>query len=390
MVNEYSTNINWILEKQDDGTFFISGWDKDSKILNIDSQIIEDSLNNREHQNSYIMSKDMYETKKLIVNNFEKNNYSINSSCFTIVANGTSAAFISLLQMFKRGIQNILFIGPIYFTYYHLIKMYHKKMFYWNINPFSELSIDFNLLENEINKNNIKCIIITLPFFGTGLTLDMKELEELSYICTHNNIFLIIDYVYGNMEWKTPNKLHNYYLVDMTLKSEYCILYESIPKRIFLNGMKSAIIYSTSDIIKQINKDSEICQGSISFIQESLLNSVYEEKNNSLLIKTLQKAVSYAQNNYYLIKSLLIDTDFLVCNSNSGYFSLIAIPTKHFVSKHDKDIAIEIYQKCKILTIPHSRYYYSLPNYYCFRINLSLETSDLIHNIKKLLYICNK
>ena len=96
MVNEYSTNINWILEKQDDGTFFISGWDKDSKILNIDSQIIEDSLNNREHQNSYIMSKDMYETKKLIVNNFEKNNYSINSSCFTIVENDTSAAFISL------------------------------------------------------------------------------------------------------------------------------------------------------------------------------------------------------------------------------------------------------------------------------------------------------
>ena len=129
MVNEYSTNINWILEKLDDDVFFISGWDKDSKILNIDSQIIEDSLTNREHQNSYIMSKDMYETKKRIVNNFEKNNYSINSSCFTIVANGTSAAFISLLQMFKRGIQNILFIGPIYFTYYHLIKMYKKNCF---------------------------------------------------------------------------------------------------------------------------------------------------------------------------------------------------------------------------------------------------------------------
>lgn len=175
----------------------------------------------------------------------------------------------------------------------------------------------------------------------------------------------------------------------MVLKSKYCILYESISKKIFLNGIKSAIIYSNPEIIRQINIDSEICQGGISFVQESLLNVIYEHRFKSSIIKTIQEAINYAQNNYNLIKTLLMDTDFLICKSNSGYFTLIAIPLKYFKNKDDKSIAKEICQKYNILTIPHSRYYFNLPNFYCFRVNLAQETFPLISGIKKLLDIRN-
>ncbi len=389
LVQKFSTDINWLLDMLNEDILFISGWDKSSQILNSDNKIIEECLRHREHQNTYIMSKDMQETKKQIIKDFSINNHKLEIDCFTIVSNGTSAAFLSLLQMFKEGFKNILFIGPIYFTYYHLVNMFKGKLFYWNINPFCNIKFDFNTLEKEIIENNIECIIITLPLFGTGVSLDTNVLKQLFSICNNTGIYLIIDYVYGGMEWDNFNNLHNYLLTDMVLKSKHCIMYESISKKIFLNGIKSAIIYSNSEIIKNINIDSEICHGGISFAQESLLNTVYECQYKSIIIKTLQEAINHAQNNYKLIKALLIDTDFLICESNSGYFTLIAIPLKYFKNKEDKSIAKEICQKYNILTIPHSRYYFNVPNFYCFRVNLAQETDLLISGIKNLLNICN-
>lgn len=369
--------------------FFISGWDKSPQVLNLDNSIIEECLKSREHQNTYIMSKDMEETKKQIINEFYMNTHELEINCFTIVSNGTSAAFISLLQMYKKKFKNILFIGPIYFTYYNLVDIFQSKLFYWNINPFCDIVIDYDILKSELIENNIECIIITLPLFGTGVSLDFNVLKQLLAICNDTSKYLIIDYVYGGMEWGNSNNLHNYFLIDMALKSKYCILYESISKKIFLNGIKSAIIYSNPEIIKQINIDSEICQGGISFVQESLLNAIYEHRFKSSIIKTIQEAINYAQNNYNLIKTLLMDTDFLISKSNSGYFTLIAIPLKYFKNKDDKSIAKEICQKYNILTIPHSRYYFNLPNFYCFRVNLAQETYLLISAIKKLLDIRN-
>lgn len=368
---------------------FISGWDKSSHILNLENEIIEECLKHREHQNTYIMSKEMKETKKQIVREFYLNNHSLEINRFTIVSNGISAAFISLLQMFKKGFKNILFIGPIYFTYYHLVEMFQGELFYWNINPFCDLVIDFDVLKEELIDNNIDCIIITLPLFGTGISLNYNTLNQLLSICNYTKKYLIIDYVYGGMEWDHSNNLHNYSLIEMVLKSKYCILYESISKKIFLNGIKSAIIYSNPKIIKHINIDSEICQGGISFAQESLLNTIYECQYKSKVINTLQDAIIHAQNNYNLINTLLIDTDFLICKSNSGYFTLIAIPLKYFKDKDDKSIAKEICQRYNILTIPHSRYYFNMPGFYCFRVNLALETDLLILGIKKLLDIRN-
>ena len=368
---------------------FISGWDKSSQILNLDNKIVEECLRRREHQNTYIMSKDMNETKKQIIREFYLNNHNLEINRFTIVSNGTSAAFISLLQMFKKGFKNILFLGPIYFTYYHLVNMFQGNCFHWNINPFCDIVINFEILKKELIEKNIDCIIITLPLFGTGISLDSSLLKQLFSICNITRKYLIIDYVYGGMEWNHSNNLHKHLLIDMVLKSKRCILYESISKRIFLNGIKSAIIYSTPEIIKQINMDSEVCQGGISFAQESLLNIIYEYQYKTDIIKTLQEAINHAQNNYNLIKTLLIDTDFQMCKSNSGYFTLIAIPLKYFKNKDDKSIAKEICQRYNILTIPHSRYYFNIPNFYCFRVNLALETDSLILGIKKLLNIRN-
>ena len=55
-MNDYSTNIKDILDLIDKDSLFISSWDKEPLILNFSEQIIEKSINNTEHKNTYIVS----------------------------------------------------------------------------------------------------------------------------------------------------------------------------------------------------------------------------------------------------------------------------------------------------------------------------------------------
>jgi len=64
------------------------------------------------------------------------------------------------------------------------------------------------------------------------------------------------------------------------------------------------------------------------------------------------------------------------------------IPKSYFNSREDRAIAKELYQKTGVVTIPHSRYYYNSMNNYCFRVNLVIETNELLTAVQKILQIC--
>lgn len=389
-VNHYSTDIHDILElASNENAYFISSWDKNDRILNIDANLIEQSIHQQEHKNTYIMSKDMKILKKQISSYLNEQGIETPKECITIVSNGTSAAFISLLQTFKRGATNFLFIGPIYFTYIHLLNIFGKKIYHYDINLFEKITFDFTKLEREIQENDIHSLILIQPFFGSGIALNDSILEKFITLCEKQHIYLLIDYVYGNMEWDSFSHIHNTKLIQMTIKSDFCILYESISKRIFLNGMKNAIIFSSNKFISDINIDSEICLGSISYIQESLLHTIYSPNNITNVNQFIIDALECALNNYNLLCTLTLGTDFKLCKSTSGYFTLLGIPKIHFKSSNDQDIINELYNRTGIVTIPHSRYYYNSSKYYCFRINLATETPELLNAIEKLLHMCS-
>lgn len=389
LVNSYSTDIQDILAlAKNDNACFISSWDKNDQILNIDANIVEKSVYQQEHKNTYIMSKDMDILKDKIISYLNEQNLEISKDYMTIVSNGTSAAFISLIQAFKRNLINFLCIGPIYFTYIHLLNMFNKKLFHYNLNLFDEIDIDFITLKKELIDNDIHCIILIQPFFGSGIELPDSKLKRFISLCDEQEILLLIDYVYGNMEWDSKSHIHNSELLQMVTSSKYCVLYESISKRIFLNGIKNAIIFSTPQFIRNINIDSEICLGSISYIQESLLQTIYSPDNLQNVNLFITNALSYASGNYALLCTLILGTDIKLCKSTNGYFTLMEIPKSYFNSREDRAIAKELYQKTGVVTIPHSRYYYNSMNNYCFRVNLVIETNELLTAVQKILQIC--
>lgn len=389
LVKNYTTDITEIVElANNEDACFISSWDKSDQILNIDEKLIDQSIHQQKHKNTYIMSKNMETLKKKITSYLNEQGLLISKHNMTIVSNGTSAAFISLLQTFKNNVENFLCIGPIYFTYMHLLNIFKKKLYYYHINLFQEISINFAILKKELIDYNIHCIILIQPFFGSGINLRESELKEFILLCEEQKIYLLIDYVYGNMEWNSAYHIHNLKLIPLIVSSKYCFLYESISKRIFLNGMKNAVIYCSTQCINDINIDSEICMGSISYIQESLLDTIYSPRNLENVNCFIKDILAYASNNYNLLCTLTLNTDIKLCKSTSGYFTLMEIPKSYFESKLDSDIVKEIYKKTGVVTIPHSRYYYNSTNYYCFRVNLAIETNKLLSAVQTILQSC--
>ena len=386
LIKEYSTDIHDILElANQENAFFISDWDKNPYILNFDAEIIQKSLDHQEHINTYIMSKDMNDIKKSISSYFDNQGVRISPNQLTIVTNGTSAAFISILQTIKQGAQNFLCNGPKYFTYLHILKIFDRKLFHYDINLFDEIKFDFITLEKKILEKHIHSIILIQPFFGSGVNMTDNDLHEFIMFCEKNKIYLFVDNIYGNMDWHSSTHIHTTKLTQLVVNTKYCILYESISKRIFVNGIKNSVIFASSTHITNINIDSEICLGGVSYIQEALMQEIYLQKNIEKVNNFISNTLDYVANNYALLCTLILGTGFQVSKTICGYFTLFGIPKSIFSASTDKDIARELFEKTHIVTIPHSRYYFYLPDYYCFRINLAVEIYELVKAIEKIL-----
>ena len=164
LVDNYSTDIKDIIAlTNEENSYFISSWDKSDNLFNLNSSILNECINKQEHKNTYIMSKDMHELKSKISNHLSQNNIHICQNQFTIVSNGTSAAFISILQAVQNKVNNFLCIGPIYFTYLQLINILNKKLFYYYVNLFQNEESDLSNIYKEILNKNIQGIILIQP-----------------------------------------------------------------------------------------------------------------------------------------------------------------------------------------------------------------------------------
>lgn len=388
-ITEYSTDIVDLFMQKYDNTIFLSSWDKDDGILNFNEETVKEATSNTRHKNNYIMSKGMHILKKSLCEYINQDSRIISLENITVATTGSAACFLSFLQIIRKKLKNMLFIGPIYFTYYQMTKIFDFHVYNVPIDPFMQSDFSVDELVHTIKNMNIGGILITNPLFSYGHAITYSQILKLQDYCAEHDILFIIDNVYGNMEWDNPIRLFNNDLIELAAKNNNVIVFDSLSKRIFLNGIKSAFLYGNAEIIRQIDIDTEICIGGLSYVQESLLETIFLRRQTDIVIQHIKETISYAQNCYNQVKTAILGSDFIISDVTCGYFAVLGIPKKHFVSSGDMDKAREILDKTHIITIPLSRYNYSNPNYYCFRLNLIIRKTDLMHGIRRLLDICS-
>ncbi len=379
----FNTNIDSLIELINDETIFLSSWDKSEPELEFPDEIIEKALEeSKNYKNRYAFSDEFDSLKPVYFLNATKNNYPKNNKKISLLSNGTSTILLTLYSLKERlGELKVLLVTPVYYTYIKILLKMKVETHFVQVDLNNDLSLPIDEIKKSIINNKINLLILNDPLFGTGISVKENEYLKLNEICHDLNCNILIDYIYGGMEWNKPAKILNEFLLPLCINNEHMILLESISKRVFLNGVKNAIIIANEDMINIIEKNSVYLVGSMAFLQVNMFKQLYSKENNDTIISLINKNIECCKNNYDILHNLLSYSNIKLLKCDSSCFCLIGIPIS-FKRQTSTDVSKEIFAKSNILLIPHDRYLLFSDKY--FRINLLIRQDNLIKGILKL------
>lgn len=379
--SNYSSDISSLLNMQKKNSLFISTWDKDEDVLSFPNTKLNTYGKlefNQAHQ--YFFSDEFTDLKKFIISeNSEFFQYNISDLNFTFVSNGTIAAWLSLLTIFKEKKHiRVLLLSPTYYVYIEMLRQLNAEIYYDSV---------FDNIESTILSQKINLVIINNPLFGTGMCVSNKWITTIQDALLKTNGCILIDNIYNGLKWEHNVSLNDFELYNAVSSNNNFIILESLAKNLFLNGIKHCSIFSSPEWIDKLEKNSVLFFGSITAQQYNYIQKLYSKNEHSFIIRQLTQNIDYAKSNYYLLLSMLAGKNVYVSQCISGIFCLLGIPRSKFHTQDDLLIAKEILQKSNILTLPHDRYLHIDTKNYCFRVNLMAKRA-LLYKALDILQNC--
>lgn len=362
---------------------FLSDWDSELDQVVIPT-IPLNVTNDEMHKYYFWTDEENFRTR--FKSFFEKvfaENLDINS--FAIGANGTSCLALSLMALKEIGIKKAMIVTPIYFSTLNLLDMLEFDVDEYPLQSDMNFTIDLERLAYALQQQKPQVLIITDPIFGTGIEIPETTLKQIVDLCNRKDIFILMDYVYGGMKWQVSdlNKyIFNYSVYKIISSAKNFVWIESISKRVFLNGAKTAFVFASPRVIRHILRLSIFTVGSMCHTQLKVFSNLYNCSNSPYISSCILQNVETAQRNFYRIHAMALDTDWSISESNCGYFSLISFPKRNKYG--DINLAIDLLEKAGVLTTPHSRYLLQSDDKYSFRVNLLLSTETIIEGISRL------
>lgn len=309
----------------------------------------------------YRYPDELFTLKKIVENELDNK---LNASIFP---SATVGNYLLSNVLKNKGLKNILMIAPCYYSY---LNIYFSNEF----NVYSYVYQDINQIKIECIEKNIDVLVYTDPLFCESISIQRKFLKW----CNDQNIFVIIDCVYGNMYW--DRKFHDFlHYYNIYKDNENTIIIDSITKKAYLNGIKTALFLTKRiDILTDMEfifnySASPFSAGTLTFLEQYL-----KHKNRQMVDSKINFLLDKAKNNYELINTYLIGTSLKIEPCNQGFWSIIHLDLRHIANKSPQKIAVEIMEKKSIFTIPMNTYFKDYGYYYSFRINL-LNDIDMIH-----------
>lgn len=360
---------------------FISDWNPAIENL-IDAQLETDIENETVNSYNYLYSIDDINYKDNFRNYCSKKSYRFNLFDFSLFSNSTIALYLIFKSLKLHSKKNILVFTPCYFTSESALLSLDFELHFTSL---SNNSFNKNDIISLIKEKKIDSILITDPVYGIGLSISNQTYNAIIKIATEYDITLIVDYSYGNMVWDEKEHIFNYKLVSMLAKSgiNYFIV-DSLPKKLFLNGVKFSLLFSNSENIAYLEHLSLFVEGSIAADQFKNYYRCYNEKNSVLINIIINDYIRHSQNNYNLIQSFLLDSKTLkILHADSGIFALIGMQ-RCMPIKEDMHFAKSLIRDHGVFITPHSRYRFYDDSWFYFRINLLLNKDTLVESLTKI------
>lgn len=301
---------------------------------------------------------------------------------FTLLSNSTIALYLIFKSLYLNKKTSILAFAPCYFTSESALRSLGFDITFFTM---SQDKLSEQEVSHIIEKNKIDSILVTDPIYGMGIALSPETYNSIIRIIKKYGLTLIIDYSYGNMVWNDFDHIFNYKLVSKLAQSGInYYLVDSLPKKLFLNGVKFSLVLGNAENISLLENLSLFIEGSISASQFNNYYRCYDGVNLTSINKLINDYIAETRNAFNLINSALLGNENInIAQTNSGIFTLIGLKRQNAVTD-DINFAKHLIRKCGIFLTPHSRYHYSDEEFFYFRVNLLLKTDVLIESLIKL------
>ncbi len=225
----------------------------------------------------YTSSTGIVELRDKIAEKYE-NKINKNNVIITIAKFGI---YLSLFSIFKRS-GEVIVLDPYYPSYPNMISMVNMKTRIIKTN--SDFSINFDALENSINKRT-GAIIINSPNNPTGRVYSKKDLRKIAEIAEENRIYVISDEIYENYVYN--DEFHSM-LEFIDLKRLFLV--NSFSKSYSMAGWRIGFVISHENNIKKIDllqQNTITCASSIS--QYAAIKALEDHSTQKLLREKFKK-----------------------------------------------------------------------------------------------------
>ncbi|BDD40662.1 aminotransferase class I/II-fold pyridoxal phosphate-dependent enzyme [Streptococcus ruminantium] len=366
---EKINDISYLEKHINQDTLLVSSWNIDGVYANYEKVIaeIQASLQVTDYIHYRYPDElfDLKNTIKQLLNNCIE---------VSIFPSATVGSFLLSYVLKKLGLKNVLLIAPCYYSY---LNIYLENGY----TVFSEQFLNMKQIKKECKNKNIDIVIFTDPLFCESISITDTDFLEW---CEMEKIVVIIDSVYGNLTWDnnfiSPFNNHKKYISFSNL-----IIIESISKKAYLNGVKSAIFLTQrKELLKEMERTFNYSASPFSIGSLNMLKSYLD--NGEIIDEIVETHLQTAKSNFQMISAYLQGTCIQIEPCNQGYWGIAHIDMKNKNSfVNPSAFALDILQNCNIFTIPMDSYFKNYEHSYSFRVNLLNDVSVLHLAFSKLI-----
>ena len=229
-----------------------------------------------------------------------------------------------------------------------------------------------------INEQSIDALIITDPIYSAGIEISPLVYKNLAALCNRLGIWLICDHSLGGLHWHRSLSLIDFEKVEALLRTPKSIYLDSLTKRLFLNGVKHAVIVAPSSLIAMIHDLASRISGGFCTSQLSVLQALFSPENEADILSYMDRIRKKIRSQYRLVETALLGTNYAMYHSNTGHFSMVCHSHLRLCDVDSRNTVELFLNDHDIYVLPSEHFYYSKTSRFGFRINLVNDVSTFL------------
>lgn len=370
---------NWIMEleakyRRANGApkYFPSDWDITDEKVPFPSALMKLSLEESFiSSNRYSFAEDQHENKETIMADLRCRGIQIDQNNITITISSTASLYLTASILFRKGIRRYLVLTPTYYTILDTLNDLGASVFYEHLLDSNGFAISIEKVLSAIEQQNIQAVLICDPVYSAGVEVEEDVIYQLVKKSKELNFWIVCDSTIAGLEWtRDCPEIMCYSKIKVLMDCNKFIYIESLPKRLFINGLKHSVIICGCGLAPEIENLASQVYGGFCAPQLELYKSLYDPQNTPELRSLVRDHLTSIKNNYQLLSAFLADTPYEIYETNSGYFSMI-VHREYLLNEVEVGKMVQMFlEEEQMLILPSSHFAFYKKNKFGFRVNL--------------------